>query len=54
MDGIPTGGSPSVEGVVAEASLEVAAPPSFLSRLARVDLRRPRMHGRVLLSSYVV
>ena len=52
-DGIPIGGSSGVEGVLAEAPLEVAAAPSFLTRLASAGPRRPRMPDRLLLSSYI-
>ena len=52
-DGIPADGSPGVEGVVAKAPLEVAATPSFSTRLASVDPCKPRMLNRLLLSSYV-
>ena len=52
-DGIPADGSPGVEGVVAKAPLEVAAAPSFSTRLASAGPRKPRMLDRLLLSSYV-
>ena len=52
-DGIPTGGSPGVEGVMAEAPLEVATAPSFFTRLVNVNSHRPRMLDRLLPSTYV-
>ena len=52
-DGIPTGGSPGAEGVVAKASLEVVVAPLFSTRLASVGPCRSRMPDRLLLSSYV-
>ena len=36
-----------------EAPLKVATAPSFSTRLASVGPRRPSMHNRLLLSSYV-
>ena len=52
-DGIPVGGSPGVEGVAIEVSLEVAATSLFLTKLANTGRSRLRMLDRLLLSSYV-
>ena len=52
-DGIPVGGSPSVEGVMVEAPLEVVVAPSFLTKLASTGPPMPRILDRLLLSSYV-
>ena len=51
--GIPTGDSFDAERVMVEASLEVAASPSSLTRLMSSGLRRPRIPDRLLLSMYV-
>ena len=52
-DGILAEGSSCAEGVVAEALLEVAVALSFLTKLESPGPRKPRMHDRLLLSSYV-
>ena len=51
--GIPFRGSLSAEGAMVEAPLEVTPAPSFLSRLASVLPRNPRIPNQLLLSSYV-
>ena len=47
---IPAGGSPSAEGVVAKAPLEVVATPL---KVVMAGSRRLRMPDQLLLSSYV-
>ena len=42
------------DGVMGEASSEIAVGPSFLARLVNVDPRRPRLPSRLMLGLYVL
>ena len=53
-DGVPTGGAPNSEEVVGEAPSKIVVGPSFLTRLANVGPRRPRMPNQLVLGWYVL
>ena len=52
-DGIPAGGSPGAEGVMAEAPLDVVVASLFYTRVASSCPHRLRMLDQLFLSSYV-
>ena len=53
-DGVPTGRPPKANGVMGEASSEIAIGPSFSARLVNVDPRRPRLPSQLMLGLYVM